>query len=237
MTLEEFSNEFDVRASSYRRFRDFDKAEAADTYEFNEYEKSVWLTKSQEGLVVSLYSGKNPYGQSFERTEELRRYLDGLVKTKVYSSSDKISGTGVSGKSVFFQLPDDLAFITFEQVKYDDSSVCYDGEEAYVRPVTQDEYSRIKNNPFSGATRYHVLRLDAGKNVAELVSNNTIGTYTIRYMAKPTPIVLEDLPEGLSIEGISKATECALNPMLHNLILDSAVQMALASKGIRINNN
>ena len=45
-------------------------------------------------------------------------------------------------------------------------------------------------------------------------------------------MVLEDLPNGLTIEGISVATECKLNPVLHKTILERAVLMALRAKGI-----
>ena len=237
MTNEEFSNEFDTRVSSYRRFRDFDKQEPTDTIEFDEYEKSMWLTKAQEEVVVALYSGKNVFGDSFENTEEMRRYLDELVKTKTYSASDKKTGDGVSSSSVFYELPDDLAFITFEQVTFSDTSLgCYNGAIGAVKPVTQDEYTKVRNNPFSGPTRYRALRMDSGaagtpkKNRVELISKYTIGTYMMKYLAQPSPIILEDLPNGLTIKGKTEKTECALNPMLHSTILDKAVQMALASK-------
>ena len=85
MTNAELSNGFDTLVSSYRRFKDFDKQEILDSIEFDEYEKSFFLTKAQEELVMSYYDGKNIYGDSFEATEELRRQLDSLVKTKVYS--------------------------------------------------------------------------------------------------------------------------------------------------------
>ena len=61
MKREEFSNGFDVLVNSYKRFKDFDKQEFLDSIEFNEYEKSLFLTKAQEELVSSLYNGKNPY--------------------------------------------------------------------------------------------------------------------------------------------------------------------------------
>lgn len=59
MNVTEFSNEFDILLDSYRRFKDFDKQESYDSYDFNEYEKSVFLTKAQEDIIVELYSGKN----------------------------------------------------------------------------------------------------------------------------------------------------------------------------------
>lgn len=80
MTVQEFSDGFDTLVDSYRRFKDFDNKEELDSIDFNEYEKSVYLTKAQYEVVLSLYNGKNVSGDSFEKTEETRRYLSSLVK-------------------------------------------------------------------------------------------------------------------------------------------------------------
>lgn len=233
MTIKEFSDGFDTLVNSYSRAKKFDDKELLDSIEFNEYEKSLFLTKAQEELIINYYNGKNPYGDSFEGTEELRRYLDTLVKTRTYSIAEKVNSTGVSDKSVFFRLPEDLAFITLEQVIFNDTKLgCYNGATASVYPITQDEYNRVKNNPFRGPSKYKVIRLDSGDKLVELVSKYEIGEYFVRYMAKPTPILLEDLPNELTIDGVNTETECMLNSILHNTILERAVQIALQSKGI-----
>ena len=82
MTLEEFSNGFDTLVNSYKRFKDFDKQEILDSIEFDEFEKSFYLTRAQEEFVVNLYNGRNPYGVTFEGTEELRRYWNDENATK-----------------------------------------------------------------------------------------------------------------------------------------------------------
>lgn len=236
MTNTEFSDQFDTLVSSYRRFRKFDDQELLDTIEFDEYEKSVFLTQAQEELVINFYNGKNPYGDSFESTEELRRYLDCLVKTKLYESADKYSEdpvSKISDTSVFFKLPNDIAFITYEQVKFkDDLLGCYDGSVANVYPITQDEYNKVRRNPFRGATKYKVLRIDTGDSIVELISKYNIDRYLIKYIAKPSPIILEDLPNGLTIKGENKEKSCILNDILHETILKRAVQLALMSKSI-----
>lgn len=56
-------------------------------------------------------------------------------------------------------------------------------------------------------------------------------TYVIRYVKRPTPIVLRDLPDGLSIDDVSTKTECALNPILHVDILNKAFELALTTRG------
>ena len=92
----EFSSEFDILYNNIM-------SNAAPG--LNEYEKSVFLTQAQEQTVIEAYTGDNN-NSSFERTEEVRRYLSELVKT--YITDTKESGTGLSTSSVFFKIPDDV---------------------------------------------------------------------------------------------------------------------------------
>jgi hypothetical protein len=237
MNLPEFSNQFDVLVSSYRRFRDFDDREPLDTIEFNEYEKSLYLTKSQETLAMDLYSGRNIVGASFEETEELRRYLAGIVKEARLSPITNTSGIlGVDSKSKFFTLPDDLWFITYESVTVSDGK-CGEDSSMEVVPVRQDEYHRLKKNPFRGANNRRSLRLDLSDGVVEIVSKFTVTAYYLRYLRKISPIVLEDMPNGLTINGVGTQSECELHESLHQRILERAVILALQSKGYTRENN
>ena len=240
MTNPEFSNQFDLLVSSYRRFRDFDNREPLDTIEFDEYEKSLYLTKAQEELALSLYNGRNSSLQSFEETEELRRYLSDLVMEAELSPLTSSSGKplGIDSKSKFFTLPSDLWFITYESVLLTEGK-CESHTTMQVVPVTQDEYHRIRKNPFRGANDRRALRLDLGDDNVEIVCKYEVSKYYIRYLKKLTPIILVDLPNGLTIghtdsfEGNTE-TPCELHEGLHQRILERAVQMALQSKGIGI---
>lgn len=234
MTNAELSNGFDTLVSSYRRFRDFDHKEPFDTIEFDEYEKSFYLTKAQEELVISLYNGRNSSGKSFEETEELRRYLSPLVLESTLEPEENAGFTGVSSNSAFFTLPEDLWFITYEALNYTGGRC--DGERSMeVIPITQDEYHRVKKNPFRGPTDMRALRLDLSNNVIEVVSKYNVVSYYLRYLRRPVPIVLEDLPNDLSINGHDEATECELHENLHQRILERAVLLALQSKGSKNN--
>lgn len=224
MTTQEFSSEFDILYNNIMS----NQAPGLD-----EYEKSVFLTQAQESVIIDLYSGSTPFNDSFEKTEEIRRYLNDLVKT--YTTSDKKDEyKGLSKSSVFFELPKDLWFITYESVCLDDEKLgCLSGETVVVTPVAQDDYYRISRNPFRKANKRRVLRLDAGKGdtdaeIVEIVSDFNIKDYLIRYMSKPEPIILDDLPNGLTINNVGKRTECKLNPVIHRAILEKAVQLAMA---------
>lgn len=197
----------------------------------DEYEKSTFLTNAQEQLIIDIYSGRNIiYGKSFEQTEEIRRYLSNLVET--YETSTKVTGKlGLSKDSVFFEIPQDTWFITYEVAFLKDSRLgCLDGIEASVVPLPQDDLYRAKDNPYRGPSKDRVLRLDIKSELAELISKYNVDKYLMRYISQPTPIILVDLPDGLSINGVSTESECELNPVVHRAILERAVQLAIISK-------
>ena len=54
--------------------------------------------------------------------------------------------------------------------------------------------------------------------------------YKIRYVRRPVPIILEDLPDGLVIDGYTNESACELNPILHMDILNRAVELAIATR-------
>lgn len=235
MTNIEFSNEFDTLLSSYHNVESF--GDTSSPVKFDEYEKSVFLTAAQEEIVIGLYNGKNPFFDSFEKTEEIRRYLSDITRT--YTNDAKEGGPiGLSDKSVFFELPEDLWFITYESVNLkDDRLGCMDGSNTLVQPVTQDEYHRIKKNPFRGSGKRRALRLDLSDNMVEIVSEYNVESYTVRYLSRPKPIILSDLPDGLTINNISNKTECELNPVIHRTILERAVKLAMQSRVLNTGNN
>lgn len=231
MTNEEFSNSFDVLLNSYATAASFGEEASTREVVCNEYEKSVYLTKAQESLIISLYDGRNSLKESFEETEELRRYLADLIAEAKLSPITTSDGKplGIESRSKFFTLPTDLWFITYESVSTDGTG-CNKKENMRVVPVRQDEYQVIKDNPFRGANSRKALRLDLSDGVVEIISTLNVSEYYVRYLKHLSPIVLIDLPEGLTIDKESKETPCKLHEALHKKILDLAVGMAIASK-------
>lgn len=227
MTNQEFSNEFDTLLNSYSKDTQFGKV---DSFALDEYEKSQFLTTAQEQLVLEYYSGRNQYGESFEQSEEVRRYLSSLYKTEELKESDVSGLKKLDSKSKFYSLPKDLLFITLEEVLLEGSC---SNEYINVQPITQDQYSKTINNPFRGPSKNRAIRLDYNSEIVELISSKEISKYLMKYVSKPEPIILEDL-EGLTINGISNKTECNLHPSLHRSILNRAVRLALISKGIQL---
>lgn len=223
MTNEEFSNEFDTLVNS-----NSSSLPLLTPLGFDEYEKSVFLTKAQESVVISLYKGTLT-GDSFEKTEELRRYLDSLVKT--YTTNTQEVGDILTSNSYLFSIPRDTWFITYEAVESEDKRLgCAKSSIMEVVPVSQDELYKTLRNPFRMPNERRVLRLDAEGNTVELISVYNIDKYCIRYLSKPDPIILVDLPKGITINNKSIATNCELNPAIHRVILEMAVSLALKSR-------
>lgn len=98
-----------------------------------------------------------------------------------------------------------------------------------VIPVKFDEYSRLMCKPYKRPLKYQAWRLTNNDvvNKADIVvgPSDTLTKYTIRYVRRPNPIIVSNL-DGLSIEGKSTATECELDPILHEEILQRAVELA-----------
>lgn len=236
MTLNDFSNGFDTLLNSYSRRDDLGTTDA--DIRLDEYEKSFFLTKFQEEYVLSLYNGKNPYSESFEHTEELRRYLSFLVKEAELPPIETTNGMplGMESNSKFFTLPEDLWFITYEKA-INAAETCDYKHSQEVYPVRQDEYSKLRKNPFRGANKRRALRLDLSEGIVEVISQFGVTSYYVRYLRKLNPIVLAELDEEAAVDGVYTPTECELPEFLHQRILEGAVMMALQSKGINVRNN
>lgn len=228
MTNSEFSNEFDIL---------FNNVMSNQAPGLDAYEKSVFLTKAQEDIVLAYYTGRNESGDYFEGSEEVRQYLYTLVldaKMEPYTKTEQNKHDypiGISDDSTFWFYDNDYLFILSEHIKTSSD------KKIKVIPVTADEFLKIEDNPFRGPSKSRVLRLDistpTGGRIHELVTDETIKTYIVRVLRKPAPIIVGDLG-GLSINKVSKydgntTVSCELPDSLHRKILDRAVLLAKAS--------
>ena len=202
MTLEELSNEFDVIINSY---------DNSQSLVFNEYEKSIYLTKAQEYIIKDLY-------RNYEGTEELNSYLKTLIKDKTYTIEDSTN--------IELDYPDNFLYILKEYANI--NTTCKSNSRVDVLPITQDEYNEVVRNPFRGS-KSKVLRLE--ENKIKLITDLPIISYTMTYLSNPSPIILVDLPNGLTINNESKkSTTIETSESIHREILDKAVQLAIQSK-------
>jgi hypothetical protein len=111
-----------------------------------------------------------------------------------------------------------------------------------VVPIHYREYDREMSRPYGQPLKKQVWRLiqnnskgiDAKLEIIprwNLTSNEEILEYKIRYIRRPYPIVLTKLENGLNIEGFTQENPCELAPILHEEVLNKAVELAMASRG------
>lgn len=240
MTLEQFSNEFDVLLNTASVIKPYGFTQGI---ELDEYEKSVFLSHAQEELVRKTYRGQNFLRESFEETELIRRYLDKLIKQQSITSIVTVpNGERINQNSVFFALPEDLMVITYEALIVNLQAPCSGTKEFSIIPIRQDEYSMQKDNPFRQPTvkgrTNGAWRLDYGNTEQRAVEiippkGSTVNTYILRYIRKPKPIILVDLTlNNLDIDGETSPNNSELDEIFHRQILELAVIKALQSKSL-----
>lgn len=163
----------------------------------------------------------------------------------ILSSSDTTSLVKIDSRSSVYSFPADV-FLAINE-----SAVTSTGRILQVMPLSYDEYIRLMSKPYKRPVKNQAWRLintgtnasgNAATKYVELIGgpNETIASYTIRYVRKPKPIIVGDL-DGLTINGyyldggtvpsvagtyLTTDGECELDPMLHEEILQRAVELA-----------
>jgi hypothetical protein len=222
MNIAEISNEFDYAYNNSFSF---------SAPPINGYEKSIALTQAQEDIVLAKAA-------VFEKDERVREQLRDLViplkidfDPAMSALNSNLTALKFHTNSKFFKVPADVWFLLSE----------YINDQVRVIPVTHDEFNINKNNPFKKPNINKAWRLDIANtigsdNIREIIYPGAISTYTIRYLKKPTPIILEDLTpysriiNGLTvdttIDGLTAATGCVLSSEIQRDIIELAVKKA-----------
>lgn len=227
MNVQELSNLFDTLLQPYITKDNFGKQ---NTLAFDEYEKSIFLTKAQEQIVLELY-------QELEQSEEVRKYLSNLIKTDNYAPVGEQDETLINNnfKSYKVEISNDILFMIYEQCTLSDENNCINNKIVSVIPTIHDDLDKVLKNPFKSPNSRKVIRLDFDNKI-ELISKYNISNYKVRYLKKPNPIILVALEDNLSINnGDIKVSNGETNPILHERIVQRAVQLAVQSK-VKSNN-
>lgn len=222
MTTQEFSNSFDVLYNNIM-------SNAAPG--LNEYEKSVFLTKAQEEIVKNYFNPKgNKYQEGFDGSAKRQIDFSGLISVADATTTALSPTFDVRAK--VYKLPEDLFLIINE-------SITTNTGIKQVIAVRYDEYTRLMSKPYKEPLKFQAWRLvtkGQGTSVVQTEviphSGETITKYTIRYVRRPKPIILCDLSSeygDVSINGMSSVSECELNPLIHEEILQRAVELAKAA--------
>lgn len=225
MDVQELSNLFDTLLQPYITK---DVSGEQNTLAFDEYEKSIFLTKAQEQIVLELY-------QELEQSEENRKYLSNLIKTGNYVPVGEQDDTLINNtfKSYKVEIEDSVLFMIYEQCTLSDENNCINGRIVSVVPTIHDDLDKVLKNPFKSPNNRKVIRLDFDNKI-ELISKYNISNYKVRYLKKPNPIILVKL-EDLNIDKKQEVSNGETNPILHERIVQRAVQLAVQSK-VKSNN-
>lgn len=227
MTTQEFSNEFDVLYNNVMS----NQAPGLD-----EYEKSVFLTKAQSEILKNYFNPKgNKYQEGFDESEKRQIDFSTLVKAIEPTSYTGSSYVKFDDRSQLYQMPKDILFVLNETAM---NTVGDLTRLINIIPINFVEYSRIMSKPYKQPLKNQGWRLFQSTEgidyISEVIvkSNSTISKYKLRYVRRPSPIILVDLADtysNVSIEGLTNISECELDVILHPEILQRAVELAKAA--------
>lgn len=151
--------------------------------------------------------------------------------------------------------PTDVLFILNEKMivyNYDDEANNHQGtkvKEYVVIPLNYKEYDREMSKAYAQPFKKQAWRLfqntatgfdvqseliplwDISDGIKDANDPRYIIKYRVRYVKRPDPIVLTNLPNNLEIDGFNTVKECTLNPIVHMDILNKAVEIALSTRG------
>jgi hypothetical protein len=261
MTIQEFSNTFDTLLNSYNTQSQFGEQASKREIVLDEYEKSVLLTQAQDIVVKSYFDGAlNQQGQGFDDSTRRQMDFSSLIKIATLEPLVGDTQT-FDERGIVYQLPrkvvdnaevegtTDVLFILNEKL----TQVCTEKQSGVeveqwrrdfvIVPISYKEYDREMSKPYAQPLKKQAWRLFQNQATgfdinSELiprfnvnVQDNVTFVYKIRYVKRPQPIVLEDLPNNLEIDGVTTESECELNPIIHMDILNKAVELAIATRG------
>ena len=153
-----------------------------------------------------------------------------------------INTSKIDRRSRLFTFPEDVFIVVNEVLTFNKDTEFKDFQ---VIPLRFDEYTRLMSKPYKRPVKNQAWRLinsgavdgtnsDYVKCVEiitapeydSLSSGGTL-TYTIRYIRRPKPIIVGNL-DGLRINNTeySATQQCELDPILHEDILQRAVELA-----------
>lgn len=240
MNLSEFNNEFDILYNNIMS----NQAPGLDAYE-----KSVFLTMGQEDIIRSYFNRwLNKIQEGFD--DSSLRQIDFSILVTV-KNLDVIKGAGnidsrTSGVAKV-DLPEDAMMFLNESLLVKRSN-----KDVYLQilPLAYTEYARLMSKPYKRPLKTQAWRLQStngNSSQADLIAGegDSISKYSLRYVKKPLPIILEPL-DGVSINGYTGAIisnniytpvaenattgmPCELDPVIHREVLQRAVELAKAA--------
>lgn len=223
MTIPEMSDQMDVL---------YNNITSNQAPGLTEYEKSLFLTKAEKEIVLNHFSPEskgNALQQGFDDSAKRQADFSVLMKTASCTQVDTNLPTKIDDRSTVYNYPEGVFIVINETVKVGNNI-------KQVIPLRYDEYTRLMSKPYKRPLKNQVWRLLNSGVVSQAKSTrtveiiagpeDTITSYVVRYIKTPAPIIVGNL-DGLTIDGVSTvSTECELDPILHEEIVQRAVELA-----------
>ena len=234
MTIAEFSAEFDVL---------YNNVTSNQAPGLNEYEKSVFLTKAQSQLVNEYFNSRTDgFGGGFDGSQKRQYDFSSLIQVADLDEYTDASYVKLDKRSKVFLFPSDY-FLAVNEIISDEKF------QYSVAPINYAEYQRLMLKPYNFPVKRGVWRLNtniqenngSSKPIVEIIGKfqktqhegeeapTEHVSYNLRYIKKPSPIILDDLSNygtNLTIGGEFAETPCKLPEETHQEILERAVTLA-----------
>lgn len=247
MNSQEFEQRFDVL---------YNNITSNQAPGLNTYEKCIFLTKAQNEKVKNYFSANstgNTLKEGFDDSAKRQADFSGLMlttKCDVQPISGSIIGSlgdlelsRIDDRSTIFKFPNNV-FVPINEVVYTNNN-----ERLQVIPLRYNDYTLLMSKPYKRPLKYQAWRLfNSGiggsqqEKYVEIIGgpNQVLNTYVIRYVRTPKPIIIGSL-DGLTIdgycfegdletydelEGVKETKGCELDPIVHEEILQRAVELA-----------
>lgn len=187
------------------------------------------LMKTASATSASIIGDNDTITYSYEDGENPKTH-EPIIKTVNFSISR------LDNRSKVYAFPSDVFIIINETLTETTKNKYFQ-----VIPLRYDEYTRLMSKPFKRPLKHQAWRLINSGSISdnnyikcvEVITtpeyDNATLTYTLRYLRRPLPIIVGDI-DGLKIGGKSyddvSSIGCELDPILHEDILQRAVELA-----------
>lgn len=249
MTIEEFSDQFDLL------YNNITSNQAPGLTEYEKSVFLTKAEKEIVKNYFSPQSKGNTLQQGFDDSAKRQADFSMLLKTDTCTqltteSPDEgvtpaeFTDARIDDRSTVWTFPTDVFIVINETI----TTSATPPRILQIIPLRYDEYARLMSKPYKRPLKNQAWRLINSGTVAnstlskrvEIVLNPGVTVaqdgYKIRYIKTPKPIILGDL-DGLTIDGYKykdqtlpsgapETDDCEIDPILHEDILQRAVELA-----------
>lgn len=242
MTSQEFSDQFDLLWNNIAS----NQAPGLDSYE-----KSVFLTKAQNEILLSYFNPiLNKSQNGFDGSEKRQIDFSNIIVTGSVQAGDAIYKNynhdsifgNRAGSYVIAELTNLSEDVKILMMINETMQVTRNNKTIYltVVPITYTDIQRMYSKPYKRPLKDQAWRIftNGETDFAKILigAEDTPEYYYYRFIKKPYPIILENLTEdNVSIDGYilpyeeynsDQSEGCMLDTILHEEILQRAVELA-----------